>query len=117
MKEIKDWLTLVLGCLVIVALLEEVSWSAESKPESYYRDMDCYERRGEAEHRNPDGTYTDCLAGDVAIEYDFAREWYECISQAGHYALVLGEKRPLCVLIIVKPTDKKYLERAVNFKR
>lgn len=91
-----------------------LSMSVFAERESYYRDRDCNDRQGIAESRNTDGTYTDCLTPDLAIEYDFANKWYECISQAGHYA-ILTDRQGACVLIYKSDNDIRYLIRATRF--
>ncbi len=98
----------------LIILISLLSFGALAEPESYYRDLDCTDRSGKAEHRNSDGTYTDCLTDEIAIEYDFAPKWYECITQAGHYSIETG-KLPVCVLIFRRDTDIKYLQRAIRF--
>jgi len=100
---------------MILTIFLFLSVLAYSEPESFYRDRDCNSRfEGIPEFRNTDGTYTDCLTPDLAIEYDFAPKWYECISQAGHYGL-LNSRQPVCVLIFKSDRDVKYLIRGINF--
>lgn len=93
-------------------LISQTSHSAEK--ESFYRDLDCGARGGVSEFRNIDGTYTDCLTEHTSIEYDFAHKWYECLSQAGHYG-ILNNNSPICVLILTKESDLRYIGRANAF--
>jgi hypothetical protein len=79
--------------------------------EADYRDNHCGLVKGQTELRNSDGTYTDCYLPDQSIEYDFARKWYECLGQAMHYAR-LNRNAAVCLLIVEKPTDQKYVDRA-----
>lgn len=53
------------------------------------------------------GGRIDCLTDRYAVEFDFARKWKECISQARWYGLQTG-KIPACALI-VSPSDDRYL--------
>lgn len=76
--------------------------------EADYVNADC---RGTIEYVLPDKTRVDCIVGDYAIEYDFAHKWYEGIGQALHYSVMTG-KRPGLVLIVEKPDQCKYVERA-----
>lgn len=101
--------------VIILSLLFCISYNVHSKPESYYRDYHCNLYNGIPEYRNNDGTYTDCLTSYAAIEYDFARKWYECLTQAGHYSLE-NNKPAICILIMLKEKDDKYLLRAIRFK-
>lgn len=80
-------------------------------PERYYQDLWCAERGGQAEVRMTDGTRCDCLTETMAVEVDFARKFYEGISQALHYAMLTGKKAGL-LLIVEKDGDWKYVERA-----
>lgn len=82
--------------------------------ESWYASRDCTAINGVtgALAGNDDGTYSDCVALSVVIEYDFAKKWYECIAQAGHYGLQTG-LIPICKLIVEnEERDLKYVHRA-----
>ena len=79
--------------------------------EKYYQDLWCAERGGRVEVVMPDRTRCDCLTEEMAVEVDFASKWYEGISQALHYAMLSGKKAGL-LLIVEKPGDWKYVERA-----
>ena len=57
-----------------------------------------------------DGTRCDILTATHAIEVDFAKKWAESIGQSLHYALHTG-KRPGVALIVLAPSDNKYVER------
>lgn len=63
------------------------------------------------EYKLNDKTRVDCLLPKMAVEFDFANKWHECIGQALYY----GQKTnriPACVLIMENPEkDAKYLRR------
>ena len=66
---------------------------------------------GEVERRNSDNTRTDCYSHAYSGEFDFAPKWYECITQALHYAFI-NKNSAICVLMLKKPADIKYVLRA-----
>jgi hypothetical protein len=79
--------------------------------ERYYQDIWCFEQGGNIEVRMKDGTRCDCLTEDMATEVDFAKKWYEGVTQALHYSMLTG--RPGGLLLIVETKkDWKYVERA-----
>ena len=51
------------------------------------------------------------LPEEMAVEVDFARKFYEGISQALHYAMLTGKNAAL-LLIVEKERDWKYVKRA-----
>ena len=55
----------------------------------------------------PDRTRCDCLTDENAVEFDFGTKWAEAIGQALYYSIQTG-KRAGVVLILEKPTDRKY---------
>ena len=57
-----------------------------------------------------DGTRCDILTATHAIEVDFAKKWAEAIGQSLNYAMHTG-KRPGVALIVLAPSDNKYVER------
>lgn len=56
------------------------------------------------------GGRIDCETKYFVIEYDFARKWHECLSQALYYSAV-KDKFGLCSLIIENKKDYKYLKK------
>ena len=75
--------------------------------ERWYQERWCAERDGQVEVRLPDGTRADCITKTNAIEFDFARKFYEAIGQSLYYGIQTG-LRPGIVLIIEKPKDVRY---------
>lgn len=57
-----------------------------------------------------DGTRCDILTPTHAVEVDFAKKWAEAIGQSLNYAMQTG-KRPGVALIVLSPSDNKYVER------
>ena len=78
--------------------------------ERYYQEKFAREIGGQVEVVMRDGTRCDILTATHAIEVDFARKWAEAIGQSLHYALHTG-KRPAVALIVLSPSDNKYVER------
>ena len=77
--------------------------------EKEYQEVWCNKKGGQIEYVLNDKTRVDCLLPDMAVEFDFAPKWAECIGQAIYY----GKKTkriPACVLIIENPEkEAKYL--------
>jgi len=78
--------------------------------ERYYQEKFAREIGGQIEVVMKDGTRCDILTSTHAIEVDFARKWAEAIGQSLHYALHTG-KSPADALIVLSPSDNKYVER------
>lgn len=96
--------------LLILMLIPGFLHAKSPYPEKHYQKIWCDERGGEAEVYMPDRTWCDCLTDTHAVEVDFARKWYEALSQSLHYSVQTG-KRPGVVLIFEKESDQRYLDR------
>ena len=99
---------------ILILLILFFASSVDAKhlnSERHYQDLWCAERGGQVEVRQEDGTRVDCLTLDMAIEFDFCGKWYESITQALHYGMLTG-KQAAVVLIVEKPGDWKYVDRA-----
>lgn len=96
--------------LISLALIPATAFGAHQHPEKFYQDKWCAEHHGKAEVSLPDETRADCITSNNAIEFDFAKKWYEAVGQALFYGLQTG-KRPGIVLLIETPTDRKYFLR------
>ncbi len=98
----------VLFCIVLVSL------PASAKrlySESTYQQIWCDKHGGVTEYELDDKCRVDCLTQDLAVEFDFANKWAECIGQSQYYGLKTG-KQPACVLIMERgEKDLKYLKR------
>lgn len=80
-------------------------------PESEYQQYWCNKRGGVMEYKLNDKTRVDCLLPDLAVEFDFANKWAECIGQALYYSKMTN-RQAACVLIMENPEkDTKYLNR------
>lgn len=63
------------------------------------------------EYKLADKARVDCLTDTMAVEFDFANKWAECIGQAIYYGRQT-RKQPACVLIMENgEEDLKYLYR------
>lgn len=67
--------------------------------------------KGKVEYRNADKTRTDCLTADFSYEYDFAKKWYECLTQGLYYGMI-NNNFPACVLIVENKNQMYYVDRA-----
>ena len=80
-------------------------------PERYYQVEWCNARGGQLEYKLNDKTRIDCLLPNMAVEFDFAPKWHECIGQALFYARKTN-RLPACVLILENgEKDLKYVKR------
>jgi len=78
--------------------------------ESYYQEKFAKEIGGRVEVVLKDGTRCDIETNTHAIEVDFAAKWAESIGQCLHYSSLTG-KKPGVALIILDPSDNKYISR------
>ena len=79
--------------------------------EKEYQTKWCGMRNGIAEYKLNDKTRIDCLLPTMAVEFDFANKWAECIGQALYYGQKTN-RTPACVLIMENgEKDLKYLKR------
>ena len=99
---------------LIVILIFMLGIQAQAKhlhPEKAYQAKWCAARQGITEYKLNDKTRVDCLLPDMAVEFDFANKWAECIGQALYYGQRTN-RTPACVLIMENPEkDAKYLRR------
>ena len=80
-------------------------------PEAEYQKAWCEKRGGVIEYKLSDKTRVDCLLPNMAVEFDFANKWAECIGQALYYGRMTN-RQPACVLIMENgEKDVKYLNR------
>lgn len=80
-------------------------------PEKTYQKYWCDKKGGVMEYKLNDSTRVDCLLPTMAVEFDFANKWAECIGQALYYGQKTN-RTPACVLIMENPEkDLKYLRR------
>jgi len=79
--------------------------------EKEYQAYWCNKKGGQMEYKLNDGTRVDCLLPDMAVEFDFASKWHECIGQALYYGRKT-RRTPACVLIMEKgDNDYRFLYR------
>jgi hypothetical protein len=78
--------------------------------ERYYQEKFAREISGQVEVVMKDGTRCEILTTKHAKEVDFAKKWAEAIGQSLNYAMQTG-KRPGVALIVLSPSDNKYIER------
>ncbi len=101
---------LVVFFLIIALISASVYSGSRVSTERFYQYKHCL---GEKEVSLDDRTRVDCIVGDEAQEYDFANKWAECIGQALYYGAMTA-KKPVCVLIIEKERDQRFVKRAVT---
>lgn len=79
--------------------------------EKEYQQYWCEKQGGITEYVLDDGTRVDCLLPNMAVEFDFAPKWAECIGQALYYGKKTN-RNSVCILIMEEPLkDEKYLNR------
>lgn len=80
-------------------------------PEAEYQKVWCDKLGGITEYKLSDKTRVDCLLPNMAVEFDFANKWAECIGQALYYGKMTN-RQAACVLIMERgEKDVKYLKR------
>lgn len=80
-------------------------------PEAQYQKAWCNARGGTIEYKLSDNARVDCLLPTMAVEFDFANKWAECIGQAIYYGKMTN-RQAACVLIMENgEKDLKYLKR------
>lgn len=86
-------------------------WAKRLYSEATYQKVWCDKKGGVTEYVLNDKTRIDCLLPDMAVEFDFANKWAECIGQALYYGRQTN-RQPACVLIMERgEKDVKYLKR------
>lgn len=79
--------------------------------EAVYQKKWCMVHQGIPEYKLPDAARVDCLTTDLAVEFDFADKWAECVGQAIYYGKMTN-RQGACVLIMENgEKDIKYLKR------
>ncbi len=98
--------------LIIILLLQSTNvFGKRLYTEKQYQAKWCNSHGGQIEYQLKDGTRVDCLTDTLAVEFDFANKWAECIGQALNYGKRTG-KTPACVLITENPEkDIKFVKR------
>lgn len=87
------------------------AWGAHKHLEKKYQAVWCNAHKGAMEYKLPDKARIDCLTDTLAVEFDFAPKWAECIGQAIYYGKKT-KRTPACVLIMENPVkDEIYLYR------
>lgn len=102
---------LILVVLFVYLISLDMALPAHQHLEKEYQKVWCEAHKGRIEYRLPDKARVDCLTEKLAVEFDFAPKWAECIGQALYYGKKTN-KIPACVLIMENPIkDKIYLYR------
>lgn len=79
--------------------------------EATYQAHWCNAKGGIMEYRLRDKARVDCLTPTLAVEFDFANKWSDCIGQAIYYGRQTN-RQPACVLIMENgEKDLRYLYR------
>ena len=97
--------------LVIFILLIALPVQAKHEfKEKEYQKYWCNLHNGIMEYKLDDNTRIDCLTNKLAVEFDFAPKWHECIGQALYYGKKT-KRMPACVLILEQPDDIRFFYR------
>jgi hypothetical protein len=94
----------------LLLLLLTFSLLSAKQSERHYQTQYAIKIGGKTEVVMKDRSRCDIVTRTHAIEVDFAKKWAEAIGQSLHYALHTG-KRPAVALIVLSPSDNKYVER------
>lgn len=99
---------LVLFCLIGAQAL---AYCKHLYTEKEYQNYWCTRHNGTVEFVLNDKARVDCITPTLAVEFDFAPKWAECIGQSQYYGLKTN-RQPACVLIMENgEKDLKYLKR------
>lgn len=96
--------------LAKTAVILGIAWGIAGAGERHYQEEWCKAHGGRMEVVFEDRTRCDCVTATHAIEFDYARKWYQALGQALHYARMSG-LLPGIVLIKERPSDRRYVER------
>jgi hypothetical protein len=105
-REIVIMNKLVIYCAMIILVSSGICMAAEK--ESFYQNKWCSEHNGQTEVMNNDRTRIDCLTETHAIEFDFAKKWYEAIGQSLHYSFKTGKKAGIALIVLTEKDKQKY---------
>jgi hypothetical protein len=108
-----SYLYLVLFLLILSHITNDSFANVVTKNEKYYNHIYCSNIGGEEEFRLNNKTRVDCLTDEFAIEMDWAKKWYEGITQALYYGIETN-KKPKLVLIMKSKGDQRYYDRAAK---
>jgi hypothetical protein len=100
-------LKIVLILWMVIFIFPAYVLAKRDKPEKWYQQKWCEERKGQVEVVLPDGTRCDCVTDTHAIEFDFGNNWAEAIGQSAYYSLQTDKKAGI-VLILETMKDRKY---------
>jgi hypothetical protein len=87
-----------------------LSFNAYAGNEAYNNNIYCTGINGIQEYTLKNKVRVDCLTNEYAIEMDWARKWYEGLTQAMYYAMKTNKKAKL--VLIRDKNDQKYIDRA-----
>ena len=94
-------------CIILISL---PTFGKHEFKEKEYQKYWCDKRGGISEYKLNDNTRVDCLLPTMAVEFDFAPKWHECIGQALYYGKKT-KRTPACVLILENEDDMRFLYR------
>lgn len=106
MRKITKFLILCILCFSITSVQAKRLYH-----EVVYQIKWCEAKGGIIEYELSDKARVDCLTNDLAVEFDFANKWAECIGQAIYYGKMTN-RQAACVLIMERgEKDLRYLKR------
>ena len=96
-------------CIFFITFLISPVQAKHLHTEKEYQTYWCNAKGGEMEFVINDKARVDCLLPEMAVEFDFAPKWAECIGQALYYGKKT-RRTPACVLIMENPGEEyRYL--------
>ncbi len=97
--------------IIILLFSTSSTYAKHLNQEKVYQKYWCDKYNGEIEYILDDNTRVDCLLPNLAVEFDFAPKWAECIGQAIYYGKKT-KRTPACVLIMENNyNDNRHLQR------
>lgn len=98
-------------CIVLfIVLIWLPAYAKHEFKEKEYQQIWCNNNGGIMEYKLDDNTRIDCLLPKMAVEFDFAFKWHECIGQALYYGKKT-KRTPACVLILENENDIRFFYR------
>ena len=99
----------ILTIMGVVSILLSFNVNAKMS-EGDYVDKIC---KGSIEYTLDNKTRVDCQLPNESQEYDWQNKWYECLDQAGYYAMET-HSNAACVLIAKDDNWSRYTDRALK---
>lgn len=100
--------------ILIVLILISLPVMAKQRiyAEKVYQTQWCNQHNGTMEYvitsKSGVKRRVDCLTDTMAVEFDYANKWHECLGQAIDYG-TYTKRQGACILIVEKEKDSRYV--------